>query len=170
MVEPSRHLRRLTKVQRQRLFDVAVIVDSAIIAGYTFMSRESKIAIGSGPDMGITLSYVHGLDPEIRSPGLSGASMDYLSQYGAVDRNWVRFALGYKQTGGTYIPTYYGALPHWFLTIIFAMLPATWLYKWRRRRKLGPNACPGCGYDLTGNESGVCPECGATAESSSDSA
>jgi hypothetical protein len=26
----------------------------------------------------------------------------------------------------------------------------------RRSRGL----CPGCGYDLTGNESGVCPECG----------
>ena len=28
----------------------------------------------------------------------------------------------------------------------------------RRRRALG--LCPGCGYDLTGNVSGVCPECG----------
>jgi len=49
---------------------------------------------------------------------------------------------------------------HWFLTLIFATLPALWLFKWNKRRKLGPNACPACGYDLTGNESGVCPECG----------
>ncbi|MEM9108667.1 MAG: carbon starvation CstA family protein, partial [Planctomycetota bacterium] len=26
--------------------------------------------------------------------------------------------------------------------------------------KLGPNDCPACGYDLTGNTSGACPECG----------
>ena len=30
--------------------------------------------------------------------------------------------------------------------------------KWRTRRGL----CPRCGYDLTGNVSGVCPECGQT--------
>ena len=29
----------------------------------------------------------------------------------------------------------------------------------RLRREL-PGYCNGCGYDLTGNESGVCPECG----------
>ncbi len=26
----------------------------------------------------------------------------------------------------------------------------------------GPNACSTCQYDLTGNESGTCPECGTT--------
>ena len=29
--------------------------------------------------------------------------------------------------------------------------------RWRRHRK---GLCLKCGYDLTGNESGVCPECG----------
>ena len=52
-------------------------------------------------------------------------------------------------------------VPHWFLTLIFTILPTIWLFKWNKRRKLGPNACLACGYDLTGNESGQCPECGA---------
>ena len=30
----------------------------------------------------------------------------------------------------------------------------------RRRKRLARGLCPGCGYDLTGNLSGVCPECG----------
>ena len=30
----------------------------------------------------------------------------------------------------------------------------------RRRRTDGHPHCPKCGYDLTGNESGICPECG----------
>ncbi len=54
--------------------------------------------------------------------------------------------------------------PHGFLTVIFAILPAIWLYKWNKRRKLGVNVCPGCGYDLTGNETGKCPECGERTE------
>ena len=29
-----------------------------------------------------------------------------------------------------------------------------------RRRRPRPGRCAECGYDLTGNESGVCPECG----------
>ena len=27
-------------------------------------------------------------------------------------------------------------------------------------KRFGPNQCQSCGYDLTGNVSGVCPECG----------
>ena len=33
-------------------------------------------------------------------------------------------------------------------------------YRLYRRRKRG--LCVKCGYDLTGNESGVCPECGSS--------
>lgn len=39
-------------------------------------------------------------------------------------------------------------------TIAFIRGP---LRRWRRRKK---GLCLNCGYDLTGNESGVCPECG----------
>ncbi len=31
---------------------------------------------------------------------------------------------------------------------------------WFDRPKYPPSHCPKCGYDLTGNVSGVCPECG----------
>ncbi len=50
---------------------------------------------------------------------------------------------------------------HWFLAIVFGVLPGVWFIKWRKRRRLAKvGKCPACGYDLTGNESGVCPECG----------
>ncbi|HRS26909.1 MAG: hypothetical protein KBH81_02265 [Phycisphaerae bacterium] len=35
----------------------------------------------------------------------------------------------------------------------------------RRRRRVTPIACNNCGYDLTGNTSGRCPECGCVTES-----
>ena len=60
------------------------------------------------------------------------------------------------------------SIPYWFLTLIFAVPPGAWFIKWRKRRKLAMvGSCPSCGYDLTGNESGVCPECGAKAAKTS---
>ena len=68
--------------------------------------------------------------------------------------------------------SYYGTdteyvlgVPHWFLTLLFAIGPGVWFIKWRKRRRLAmAGKCPACGYDLTGNESGVCPECGEGAD------
>jgi hypothetical protein len=53
-------------------------------------------------------------------------------------------------------------LPYWLPCLITAIAPAIWLWarlaRSRRRRR---GLCLSCGYDLTGNESGTCPECGA---------
>lgn len=40
----------------------------------------------------------------------------------------------------------------------------------RRRRRRRPGCCAHCLYDLTGNRSGVCPECGTTIRCSNDEA
>jgi hypothetical protein len=54
--------------------------------------------------------------------------------------------------------------PAWFLALVAAALPAAWVLRWRRRRRIRrPGLCRSCGYDLTGNLSGVCPECGTGA-------
>jgi len=34
----------------------------------------------------------------------------------------------------------------------------------KRSRRLARGHCPGCGYDLSGNTTGICPECGNTTE------
>jgi hypothetical protein len=40
---------------------------------------------------------------------------------------------------------------------------------WRMGDRVKKGHCYGCGYDLTGNESGICPECGAAiSESTAD--
>jgi hypothetical protein len=42
-----------------------------------------------------------------------------------------------------------------------AVLPCLWaVSESRRRRRAVRGRCDACGYDLTGNASGVCPECG----------
>jgi hypothetical protein len=45
--------------------------------------------------------------------------------------------------------------PFFLLTFI----PTAYLW-YRDRRTIPPGHCPKCGYDLTANESGACPECG----------
>jgi hypothetical protein len=53
-------------------------------------------------------------------------------------------------------------LPLWMPLLIVA-IPTTWLW-WRDRRCIPSGHCRKCGYDLTGNVSGVCPECGEKVE------
>ena len=52
-------------------------------------------------------------------------------------------------------------LPLWPFVLLSALV-AGWL--WRRDRpRPGPGHCQRCGYNLRGNVSGVCPECGEPA-------
>ena len=49
--------------------------------------------------------------------------------------------------------------------ILVAAIPTAWLWH-RDRQRIRPGHCAHCGYDLTGNLSGKCSECGAPASSS----
>jgi hypothetical protein len=65
---------------------------------------------------------------------------------------WSEFAIKPKVIVGG--PTMF---PLW-IPLFVLFIPATIL--WRRDRRPAPGACR-CGYDLTGNTSGRCPECGS---------
>jgi hypothetical protein len=57
-------------------------------------------------------------------------------------------------------PFYVGiALPLWIPALMAALCAG--LLVWLERRRLPPQCCQACGYDLTGNASGTCPECGS---------
>lgn len=48
--------------------------------------------------------------------------------------------------------------------LLASLLGGVWCgfrYAKLRRQEQSDLACPKCGYDLTGNVSGICPECGA---------
>ncbi len=55
-------------------------------------------------------------------------------------------------------------VPLWIPTLLIA-IPSFLL--WRRNRKLPEGHC-NCGYNLTGNMSGVCPECGRKLQEEGD--
>jgi hypothetical protein len=104
--------------------------------------------LGKGP---LTIQSIFTFNP-VPDISIAGFQFD--------DRSTVWYA-----TIGVTLRDFELVIPHWFLTLIFATLPSIWLFKWNKRRKLGPTACSGCGYDLTDNESGVCSECGDASES-----
>ena len=52
-------------------------------------------------------------------------------------------------------------IPFW-LPLLLLLVPLALL--WRRGQQVPPGHCHTCGYDLTGNVSGRCPECGTPVE------
>lgn len=79
--------------------------------------------------------------------------------HGAYEPPWWRRiglvvpTIGYEASGDRIF-----CLPYWTATILLALpILRLWL---RRLRKLKPNECVRCRYDLTGCPSGRCPECG----------
>ena len=51
------------------------------------------------------------------------------------------------------------SIPLWLPLLIF-LIPTLWLWRLDRRHQ-PPGHCEKCGYNLTANTSGICPECGA---------
>jgi len=126
-------------------------------------------------------------------PNASKADIPVLTTWGPGDRHYhdmyaangkpnarcsaVWFEPGYKVLGfqGVRVPrwlpryrfstscdTYYFSLPLYIPLIVFAILPLWRLFQsWFRPPP--PGHCRRCGYDLTGNQSGICPECGQSA-------
>ncbi len=55
----------------------------------------------------------------------------------------------------------------WLMVAGILMLFVVCIRGLRRHDPPAPGRCPACGYDLTGNESGKCPECGTASGSAS---
>ncbi|HEY8747029.1 MAG TPA: hypothetical protein VIM11_03575 [Tepidisphaeraceae bacterium] len=58
--------------------------------------------------------------------------------------------------------------PYWAVLLLTSILPVAWVVSRVRRKRISfCPTCPNCTYNLTGNTSGVCPECGAPISPSS---
>ena len=63
-------------------------------------------------------------------------------------------------------PVFGGSAEIWVMPVWIALLallvPTT--IAWIKCRRYPPGRCQSCGYDLTGNVSGTCPECGTAVD------
>jgi hypothetical protein len=79
------------------------------------------------------------------------------STYTSPFRNQPRYYIDFSISGLSSSPLHGVAVPLWLLWVAFA-IPTAFL--WYRDRRPPRGHCRSCGYNLTGNESGTCPECG----------
>jgi len=89
------------------------------------------------------------------------------SQVPAAQAKWQPFARSAGRYGFSYfiLPRsrgWGGSAPCWAVAAFLAVLPVTASMQFiRSRRRPEAGFCIPCGYNLTGNTSGICPECGA---------
>jgi len=84
---------------------------------------------------------------------------------GTYSHPWVGFGLSVPRVDTINICVHYpeydlivSTLPLW-IPLFLTAIPTAWLWH-RDRRRILPGHCTHCGYDLTSNTSGACPECG----------
>lgn len=76
-------------------------------------------------------------------------------------RWWGNFFIHYDRRGkqGDAVDDFAIGVPHWLLVLSMACLSLLLIRRGRLIR-FGNGACQNCGYNLTANVSGICPECG----------
>lgn len=99
---------------------------------------------------------------------ISGQTGPMYTPGGAVDRDkdvWSGLYFEVWRARRGLQTTWYVWIPCYALVLVAGTLPACWIMSnARSRRRLAlrreQGLCLHCGYDLTGNVSGICPECG----------
>ena len=87
---------------------------------------------------------------------LNYTNYDYVSPWGFALLSGVRHDAGYLNR-----PMWIVAFPYWPLIPLCGAYSGRFLYlAVRAVRRTRRGLCASCGYDLTGNVSGTCPECG----------
>ena len=77
-----------------------------------------------------------------------------------VTRAGFGYSAEWHNAGPMYTTTHSLTFPTWLVVVAFSALPAYSAIRRRQISKRDDESCENCGYNLTGNTSGVCPECG----------
>ncbi len=130
------------------LFAVAWVA-SLMVSGLASVGRLQVAVLGGG------LAGVVMVEPTFTEYGTKFAFL------GSTPIRWLPEGYLFPR-GGRPAVGFTAYVPFWCLFPL-AAIPTVIL--WRRDRMIPPGHCQICGYDLTGNTTGVCSECGTTADS-----
>jgi hypothetical protein len=109
-------------------------------------------------DTNFVVAY-HGLHPDFDQLTVH-AEADKLG-FGYVHGSYDFLKDGERDSGYNLAAPMFGIhAPDWIIAVLLAIAPTRTLLIRRRRRLMQRDGCPNCAYNLTGNTSGVCPECG----------
>lgn len=154
----------MTRVWRKRLKKTGLVLTIMMLGLWVFsvMFAASYAPPSNQWHLGMGNGRIGFLDSPLISPGWSCESQYAYVKSTAMQSKWIDFAyscLGYD------LPRKDGAgdpfVPVWLL--VAAVGFPTAILRWRDRRpKAG--CCTVCKYDLTGNISGTCPECGTAVD------
>lgn len=129
-----------------------IFVASALVV---LISPSITIAVHSAA---INVAFLQG-GVRVRTPGDAGRAVEIY--WNSSGWRWLPYTsthLALARNGRDYVPTTSVFVPLWPAAVGSAMA-GLWIIG-RRRARPSPDACS-CGYSLTGNQSGRCPECGA---------
>ena len=164
---------------RRRLFTILSAVSLALclaVAASWVLSGDgttspiseyrSSVYQASGPRLacGFDRSGVVSLVQHPRPRNLRRAGFNAVCPYRSAARLGFRWQRSYWDSTGSYVANELLVVPWWFPCALTAIPPGIWLWvrlRSRRRPSDGMPHCAECDYNLTGNVSGICPECGA---------
>lgn len=126
-----------------RCYDVECS-EGSIISSRGILFYQFTFLSGSKPQAAPRL---HSLDAFYEPPGFRGPNYLYLHFAG------IAFA-----RGGRHIQLF--AMPFWAIVLLSGSVSLSLKLSSTRHHLAKDKSCDSCGYNLTGNISGVCPECG----------
>jgi hypothetical protein len=128
--------------------------------GVGWASPRMDVCLGSSCGC-LTVAWTnHGLGTWVGMGTGPGWSVQRVNNSWTDLRGWGEFATLPRCYGAAW-PMRYVTLPLW-IVLLLAGVPAALLW-WQDPRRIPLGHCR-CGYDLTGNVSGHCPECGTAVE------
>ena len=144
-----------TSVWRKRVKVIGLVLSVMMLALWVFSVMFRSIYVPPSGEWAIGMGYGLMLFFEDWHEALPGWTCKFREQ-GEAWTGLVHRFFFFELAG------YYGAifLPVWLL-VVATGFPTAFLW-WRDRRRPKVGFCKVCKYDLTGNLSGICPECGAS--------
>jgi hypothetical protein len=160
------------RVMRRRLFKLAA-------AASLLLCVATAILWVIGDITGIYISWIR-MDPSgmyqtYYAARVSGGGFAFESSFEQPDHSRLGWHAkfndnDYPMTGPDWGRTWYidfgeggfrlAVFPCWSVLLLSLLLPIWWTIRRRAKPAMNRAKCSTCGYNLTGNTSGVCPECG----------